>query len=148
MDIKRRKKKNEKLRNESILHLYNIKQLSLFNTKNYPKLFFTLMKLGANPRETKYSRSLGTEINLTVALLKSKKMNKSSRLHIFEYLSKKNLIQLASLGPKMLSPLSFCQSSRKDCLKYLLRAPGIEDGTFVCEHLFLLQYGSNSSQHS
>jgi hypothetical protein len=66
-------------------------------------------------------------------------MNKSSRLHIFEYLSKKNLIQLASLGPKMLSPLSFCQSSRKDCLKYLLRAPGIEDvkinGSNVIDYL-------------
>jgi hypothetical protein len=129
-DIKRRKKKNEDLRNQSMLHLYKTKKLTIFKAKHYPKTLFTLFKLRADPLETQ------TLVALTLSLIKCRTMPHTSRLHILNYMAKNKLIRLGENG----SPISLSLlGGRTNCVKYLLQDPGIEkvriDGANVIEYL-------------
>lgn len=121
-DIARRKKKNEKARNESILHLHKAGKITLFQAFHYPKLFFTLLKLGADP----FVRNSNNE-NLSLALVTSHTLNRSSRLHILEYMLKNKLLQLEVSGRDYKSPLEVCVVNHRECLKYFVQVPGIEN---------------------
>lgn len=105
------------------MHLYQTKIITIFKAKHYPKLLFTLLKLGADPFETKQTPK--GSITLTYSLIKSKSIKKETRFHVLNFLAKKNWIRVDENG----AVFSYCATHRSSCLKYLIQGdPGIENG--------------------
>lgn len=127
-DIRRRKKLNVEERHQSMKTLYNAKLLSIFRAKYYPKVLFTLLKLGADPFEKKPSKKNNSYTTLTMAIVKSKKISKEKRLHLLFHLAEKKLLRADRCGPKNTSPVILCidDQTKYYALPYVLRAGGFE----------------------
>ena len=113
------------------MHLYKANILRLDKAKKYPKIFFTLAKLGAVPNNAKKTSKsyMGFYSTLTMTIVKSKSIDKASRIHILQFMLKKNWILLDPCGPLNMSPLEYCLIHRQDCLPILLKTPEIEKST-------------------
>ena len=127
LDIKRRKKLDAQQRHEAMKILYDAKKLSLFSAKHFPKVLFTLLKLGADPFEIKQSKK-GYNRTLTYAIIKSKTLLREKRLNLLHHLEKKQLLRADPCGPNNISHISIClkDQTKTHALPYLVGAGGID----------------------